>query len=46
MIHLKHKVCLLGENGVGKSSLLSLLQGREVLKERKPTVGLEIESST
>ena len=46
MIHLKHKVCLLGENGVGKSSLLSLLQGRDVLKERKPTVGLEIESST
>ena len=45
MIHVKHKVCLLGENGVGKSSLLSLLQGREVLNDRKPTVGLEIESA-
>jgi small GTP-binding protein len=30
---------------VGKSSLLNLLQGREIPKERTPTVGLEIEDS-
>jgi len=45
MIHLKHKVCFLGESGVGKSSLISLLQGRTISKERRPTVGLEVESS-
>ena len=45
MIHLKHKVCFLGDSGVGKSSLISLLQGRNISKERKPTIGLEIESS-
>lgn len=32
-------------SSVGKSSLLSLLQGREISKERTPTVGLEIENS-
>ncbi|UCD00904.1 MAG: GTP-binding protein [Promethearchaeota archaeon] len=32
-------------SSVGKSSLLSLLQGREISKERIPTVGLEIENS-
>jgi small GTP-binding protein len=32
-------------NSVGKSSLLSLLQGRDISKERNPTVGLEIEDS-
>ncbi len=32
-------------SSVGKSSLLSLLQGREISKERNPTVGLEIEDS-
>jgi small GTP-binding protein len=30
---------------VGKSSLLSLLQGREISKNTNPTVGLEIEDS-
>ena len=35
----------MGEGGVGKSSLLSLLQGREVSTERIPTVGLEIENT-
>jgi len=30
---------------VGKTSLLSLLQGREVTQERDPTVGLEVEDS-
>ena len=30
---------------MGKSSLLSLLQGREVQEERVPTVGLEVEDS-
>ncbi len=41
----KTKICLLGLSSVGKSSLLSLLQGREIPKERNPTVGLEIENS-
>ena len=36
---------MIGEGGVGKTSLLSLLQGREVLDERNPTVGLEVEDS-
>jgi len=36
---------LIGEGNVGKTSLLSLLQGREVHKERIPTVGLEVEDS-
>jgi small GTP-binding protein len=36
---------LIGEGGVGKTSLLSLLQGRDVPKERVPTVGLEVEDS-
>ncbi|MFX1571017.1 MAG: ADP-ribosylation factor-like protein [Promethearchaeota archaeon] len=38
-------MCLLGLSSVGKSSLLGLLQGREILKETNPTVGLEIEDS-
>jgi GTPase SAR1 family protein len=42
LITIKNKICFLGNSGVGKSSLVSLLQGREVLKERSPTVGLEI----
>jgi len=41
----KKKICFIGEQSVGKSSLLSLLQGREVQKERVPTVGLEVEDS-
>ena len=41
----KSKICVLGEGGVGKTSLISLLQGREVSEERVPTVGLEIENS-
>jgi small GTP-binding protein len=45
VITIKNKVCFLGNSGVGKSSLVSLLQGREVLKERSPTVGLEIETT-
>lgn len=45
MFSTKKKICLIGEQSVGKSSLLSLLQGREVQKERVPTVGLEVEDS-
>ncbi len=41
----KSKICILGMSSVGKSSLLSLLQGRELSKEADPTVGLEIEDS-
>ena len=35
----------MGLSSVGKSSLVSLLQGRERSKERNPTVGLDIENS-
>lgn len=45
MISTKQKICFLGEQSVGKSSLLSLLQGREVSYDRTPTVGLEVEDS-
>ncbi len=45
MIATKTKICFVGESGVGKSTLLSLLQGREVPGERNPTVGLEIEDT-
>jgi len=41
----KTKICFVGQSGVGKSSLLSLLQGRKISKETNPTVGLEIEDS-
>ena len=45
MLSTKQKICFIGEGGVGKTSLLSLLQGREVPQERIPTVGLEVEDS-
>ena len=45
MLTTKQKICFIGEQSVGKSSLLSLLQGREVSYERIPTVGLEVEDS-
>lgn len=45
MIERKSKVCFIGEGGVGKTSLVSLLQGKEIQKEISPTVGLEIEDS-
>ena len=37
------KICFLGEGGVGKSSLVSLLLGKNAIKS--PTIGLEIENS-
>ncbi|GAG53823.1 unnamed protein product [marine sediment metagenome] len=46
MISTKQKICFIGEGGVGKTSLLSLLQGRDVPYERIPTVGLEVEDSS
>ncbi|MGV9205047.1 MAG: ADP-ribosylation factor-like protein [Promethearchaeia archaeon] len=39
------KICLVGESGVGKTSLLHLLQGKQITMERNPTVGLDIENS-
>ncbi|MBN1215271.1 MAG: GTP-binding protein [Candidatus Lokiarchaeota archaeon] len=39
------KICIIGEGGVGKSSLISLLQGKQIEKDRTPTIGLEIEDS-
>jgi ADP-ribosylation factor-like protein 4 len=41
----KNKICMLGEGGVGKTSLVSLLQGRNIPKKRDPTVGLEIDDT-
>lgn len=41
----KTKICFVGQSGVGKSSLLTLLQGRKISKKTNPTVGLEIEDS-
>ncbi|TXT59498.1 MAG: Small GTP-binding domain protein [Promethearchaeota archaeon] len=45
MFSSKNKICMLGEGGVGKTSLVSLLQGKEILKKRDPTVGLEIDDT-
>ena len=45
VLNTKSKICILGLSSVGKSSLLSLLQGRDTSKEGDPTVGLEIEDS-
>ena len=42
MIQIKNKICIIGETGVGKSSILKLLHGEEVSKERNPTIGLNI----
>ena len=42
------KICIIGEGGVGKSSLVSLLQGRMDIpstENSEPTIGLEIENS-
>lgn len=39
------KICLVGESGVGKTSLLHLLQGKKVSTDRNPTIGLDIENS-
>ena len=38
-----HKLVLIGEQGVGKSTILSLMQGRKDLKKRNVTVGVAIE---
>ena len=46
MLTTKSKICFLGEGGVGKTSLVSLLQGKKIEKERIPTVGLEVDDST
>ena len=47
MIRINNKICFLGNSGVGKSSLVSLLQGRpvDISEKRSPTVGLEIETT-
>jgi ADP-ribosylation factor-like protein 2 len=44
VVERKSKICFLGEGGVGKTSLVSLLQGKEI-SDITPTVGLEIEDS-
>jgi len=47
VIRINNKICFLGNSGVGKSSLVSLLQGRpvDISEKRSPTVGLEIETT-
>ena len=45
MLTTKSKICFLGEGGVGKTSLVNLLQGKKIEKERNPTVGLEVDDS-
>ncbi|MFX1338063.1 MAG: ADP-ribosylation factor-like protein [Promethearchaeota archaeon] len=45
MLTTKNKICFFGEGGVGKTSLVSLLQGKKIEKERNPTVGLEVDDS-
>lgn len=45
MVDRKQKICFIGSAGVGKTSLVSLLQGKKILSETTPTVGLEIEDS-
>ena len=45
MLTTKSKICFLGEGGVGKTSLVSLLQGKKIDKERNPTVGLDVDDS-
>lgn len=37
------KCILLGEGGVGKTSLLRLLQGKEIQIQRIPTIGVDVE---
>jgi small GTP-binding protein len=38
-----YKVCLMGEGGVGKSTILSLLSKAPLISPRKPTIGVSIE---
>ncbi|MFX1490002.1 MAG: ADP-ribosylation factor-like protein [Promethearchaeota archaeon] len=44
-MQIKTKICLLGMSRVGKTTLVSLLQGKKIPKEDHPTVGLEIKNS-
>ena len=43
MIENGSKCILLGEGGVGKTSLLRLLQGAEIQIQRIPTIGVDVE---
>jgi len=43
MIENGSKCILIGEGGVGKSSLLRLLQGEEIQIQRIPTIGVDVE---
>jgi len=42
----KQKCVFIGEGGVGKSTLLALMQGKNVSGRRDPTIGLAIEQAT
>ncbi|MBD3350978.1 MAG: GTP-binding protein [Candidatus Lokiarchaeota archaeon] len=37
------KAVIMGEGGVGKSTLLSLLQGKQMSEKRSPTIGVNVE---
>jgi len=44
VVQRKRKICIIGEGGVGKTSLVSLLQDEKV-DGLTPTIGLDIEDS-
>ena len=39
------KAVVIGEGGVGKSTLVSLIQGKELIKKRAPTIGVNVEKT-
>ena len=41
--NIKHKCVFIGQGGVGKSTLLSLMKNKEILEHRNPTIGVAIE---
>lgn len=41
--NFKQKVVFIGKGGVGKSTILSLMQGKQISERRDPTIGVAIE---
>lgn len=37
------KAVIMGEGGVGKTTLVSLLKGKQIPRQRKPTIGVDVE---
>lgn len=40
------KAVIMGEGGVGKTTLVSLLKGKAIPTQRKPTIGVDVEKVT